>query len=399
VKSAGMYLIGLFLAAKVFAAPTGAPASPPPDLPIPQQLVAKDKPGDSGGAVLLTWTDPAALAAGDEIEVLRAEPPAYEWQPLGRVKAGVGTYTDASAKDGVSYRYGVRTRPAAADSSADSVAVAAALLAGAPVVSEPVFSHDNWFKGERTNSFIASVLFVTIILGSIAFARSGKEIFIRRIAGLNAIDEAIGRATEVGKKVMYIPGIQSMDEIQTVASIAILGSVARTTARYGTDLDVPNKDPLTFASAREVVRAAYLAEGRPDLFREEMVNYVTYDQFAFTAAVSARMTREKPAAIFLVGYFFAESLILAETGQSTGAIQIAGQADPTQLPFFVATCDYTLIGEELYAASAYLSREPVLLGSIRGQDIAKGILILIAIIGVVLVSIHVVDLSPFLRTQ
>jgi hypothetical protein len=130
-----------------------------------------------------------------------------------------------------------------------------------------------------------------------------------------------------------------------------------------------------------------------------MVNYVTYDQFAFTAAVSARMTREKPAAIFLVGYFFAESLILAETGQSTGAIQIAGQADPTQLPFFVATCDYTLIGEELYAASAYLSREPVLLGSIRGQDIAKGILILIAIIGVVLVSIHVVDLSPLLRTQ
>jgi len=266
-------------------------------------------------------------------------------------------------------------------------------------VSEPVSSHDNWFKIERTNSFIASVLFVTIILGSIAVARSGKEIFIRRIAGLNAIDEAIGRATEVGKKVMYIPGIQSMDEIQTVASVAILSHVARTTARYGTDLDVPNKDPLTFASAREVVRSAYLAEGRPDLFREEMVNYVTYDQFAFTAAVSARMTREKPAAIFLVGYFFAESLILAETGQSTGAIQIAGQADPTQLPFFVATCDYTLIGEELYAASAYLTREPVLLGSIRGQDIAKGILILIALIGVVLVSIHVVDLSSLLRTQ
>ena len=69
------------------------------------------------------------------------------------------------------------------------------------------------------------------------------------------------------------------------------------------------------------------------------------------------------------------------------------------MPFFVVACDYTLIGEELYAASAYLTREPVLLGSIRGQDIAKGILILIAIIGVVLVSIHVLDLSPLLRTQ
>lgn len=396
MKSAGITLIGLFLAANVFAAPIDAPATPPPDLPLPQNLVARDKPGDSGGAVVLTWTDPASLPAGADIEVLRAEPPAYDLQPIDHVAAGTGTYTDTSAKDGVAYRYALRASLAATDSTG---AVSVAAQTGAPVVSEPVSSHDNWFKSERTNSFVASILFVIIILGSIQVARSGKEIFIRRIAGLNAIDEAIGRATEIGKKVMYIPGIQSMDDIQTVASVAILGHVARSTARYGTDLEVPNKDPLTFASAREVVRASYLAEGRPDLFREEMVNYVTYDQFAFTAAVSAKMTREKPAAIFLVGYFFAESLILAETGQSTGAIQIAGQADPTQLPFFVATCDYTLIGEELYAASAYLSREPVLLGSIRGQDIAKGILILIAIAGVLLASFHVIDIAPWIRTK
>ena len=80
------------------------------------------------------------------------------------------------------------------------------------------------------------------------------------------------------------------------------------------------------------------------------------------------MLREKPAAIFLQGTFYAESLILAETGNSVGAIQIAGTDSEHQLPFFIAACDYTLIGEELYAASAYLSREPMLLGSLRGQD-------------------------------
>jgi hypothetical protein len=280
---------------------------------------------------------------------------------------------------------------------ADSSGIAGAT--GPAVVSDPVAAHDNWFRAERTNSLIGTVLFITIILASIAYAKTGKPIFIRRIAGLNAVDEAIGRATEIGKKVMYIPGIQSMDDIQTVASIAILGHVARATARYGTELDVPNKDPLTFASAREAVRAAYLAEGRPDLYREEIVNYVTYDQFAYTAAVSARMTREKPAAIFLIGYFFAEALILAETGQSTGAIQIAGQADPSQLPFFVATCDYTLIGEELYAAGAYLSREPVLLGAMRGQDIAKAILIALGIIGIVAASFGVHGVAEVFQTR
>ena len=361
--------------------------SPPPsaELPAPTNFAAVDRPGDGGNAVLLTWRDPPGLPTGAAIQIRRAVPPAYEWTDIATVKPGVERYEETTAKDGVVYRYEIRAT--------------AATVLGPALVSDPVASHDNWFAADRTNSFIASVLFLLILLVSISMAKSGKNIFIRRIAGLNAIDEAIGRATELGKKVLYIPGIQSMDEIQTIASIAILGHVARATARYGADLDVPNKDPLTFVSAREIVRSAYLAQGRPDLYREEMVSFVTYDQFAYTAAVSAKMTREKPAAIFLIGYFFAESLILAETGQSTGAIQIAGQADPTQLPFFVATCDYTLIGEELYAASAYLSREPILLGSMRAQDIAKAIVILLGIAGIILTSLGLVSYSNFFKTQ
>ena len=96
------------------------------------------------------------------------------------------------------------------------------------------------------------------------------------------------------------------------------------------------------------------------------------------------MLREKPAANIFMGAFYAESLLLAETGQSTGAIQIAGTARPEQLPFFIAACDYTLMGEELFAASAYLSREPVMLGSLKGQDLVKMILVVLIIIGVIL---------------
>ncbi|HYQ89471.1 MAG TPA: DUF6754 domain-containing protein [Candidatus Binatia bacterium] len=381
-------LLALLLQLLARPASAAAPETTPPpsaELPAPTSFAAIDRPSDGGGAVLLTWKDPPGLPADAAIQIRRAVPPAYEWADIATVKPGVQRYEETTAKDGVVYRYEIRAT--------------AATLAGPLVVSDPVASRDNWFAANRTNSFIATALFLAILLVSIAMAKSGKNIFIRRIAGLNAIDEAIGRATEVGKKVLYIPGIQSMDEIQTIASISILSHVARVTARYGADLDVPNKDPLTFVSAREVVRSAYLAEGRPDLYREEMVNYVTYDQFAYTAAVSARMTREKPAAIFLIGYFFAESLILAETGQSTGAIQIAGQADPTQLPFFVATCDYTLIGEELYAASAYLTREPILLGSMRAQDIAKAIVILLGILGIILTSFGLVSYPNLFKTQ
>ena len=99
------------------------------------------------------------------------------------------------------------------------------------------------------------------------------------------------------------------------------------------------------------------------------------------------MVREKPAACFYMGAFFAESLILAETGNHIGAIQIAGTAMPAQLPFFVAACDYTLIGEEYFAASAYLSGSPEDLGSLKGQDMCKIMVAVLMLIGVSMLTL------------
>jgi ribose/xylose/arabinose/galactoside ABC-type transport system permease subunit len=88
-----------------------------------------------------------------------------------------------------------------------------------------------------------------------------------------------------------------------------------------------------------------------------------------------------------MGAFFAESLILAETGNSIGAIQVAGTAMPAQLPFFVAACDYTLIGEEFFAASAYLSGSRTNSASLKGQDVGKIIVAAGVLIGVVLATL------------
>jgi hypothetical protein len=97
------------------------------------------------------------------------------------------------------------------------------------------------------------------------------------------------------------------------------------------------------------------------------------------------MLRELPAANIYMGSFYAESLLLAETGARTGAIQIAGTDKVTQLPFFVCACDYTLLGEELFAASAYLGREPIQLATVITQDWAKA-LAAAAIVGALVLS-------------
>ena len=137
-------------------------------------------------------------------------------------------------------------------------------------------------------------------------------------------------------------------------------------------------------AAREACRESYMTEGRPDMFNEDMVHYLTDDQFAYAAGVNGIMVREKPAACMYMGKFYAESLILAETGNSIGAIQIAGTASQAQIPFFVTACDYTLIGEEFFAASAYLSDKPALVGGVKGQDMIKLVIIGLTLIGGVL---------------
>ena len=241
-----------------------------------------------------------------------------------------------------------------------------------------------YFIAERIVMFIAIIGFGGTLIFYTRKAQRGEDIFLRTIPGLKAVEEAVGRSTEMGKPVLFVPGIQDMDQVETVAGVIVLGHVSKMTARYETPLNVPVSRAIVMKAAREACKESYLIEGRPDMFHEDMVHYVTDEQFAYAAGVNGIMVREKPAACIYMGKFFAESLILAETGNSIGAIQIAGTASQAQIPFFVTACDYTLIGEEFFAASAYLSEKPELVGGVKGQDMIKLVIIGLILVGVVL---------------
>jgi hypothetical protein len=267
--------------------------------------------------------------------------------------------------------------------------------------SIPVTSVAGVFKFERLVNLILVVAFISVACYFMFAARRGKEMYVRPIAGLAAVEEAVGRATEMGRPVMYIPGIGGVGGAATLASIAILSKVAEKTAEYQTDFIMPNIDVFVLQIAQETVREAYTRAGRPDAYSQEMAFFLSDQQFAYAAGVSGLMSRRKPAAVFLLGTFMAESLIMAEAGANIGAIQIAGTDVDTQLPFFVTACDYTLIGEELYAAGAYLSRDPKLLGTLKTQDGFKMIVMILLTIMVplvvVLLALGVLDVGQFLK--
>lgn len=219
-------------------------------------------------------------------------------------------------------------------------------------------------------AIVATLVAVAFILGSIFRARKAGSLFIRRIPGLNAIDDAIGRATEMGRPIVMVPGIGGLDAV-AVQALSIFSSITKNAAVFGTPIRLLTANAAVYTVAQEVIRDTYQSAGMIEKYSEESVQFLSDRQFAFAAAVSGALLRDRAAAAFFLGAFFAEALIFAETANSIGAIQVAGSTQTTQTPFFICACDYVLIGDEFYAASAYLSREPVLLGSMVGQDRVK----------------------------
>ncbi|MBI2844414.1 MAG: hypothetical protein HYX78_13535 [Armatimonadetes bacterium] len=238
---------------------------------------------------------------------------------------------------------------------------------------------------------------VLLVLYKIFSARRGRNLFIRRIPGLSAIDEAVGRATEMGRPMLFSPGVAVLN-IVTLQALSILSHIIKIAARYRSRIIVPTADSVLYTVAEETVRDSYEAEGAPEAFNRDDVRFLSDNQFAYTSGVVGILNRERVASAFYFGDFFAEALILAENGQHVGAIQVAGTPQITQIPFFIAACDYTIIGDEYYAASAYLSREPTLVGSLVGQDYTKAIILGIVVLGVIAASFLSVTTMPFLES-
>ena len=393
--------------ALVFAWPT---ATVHAALEPPQEVKVYDTPSDGGGSLTVTW--PPAPYDGPEVtyQIMVSRRSGSDAPVRDQAQSG-GTMIAEIPSDTQYVRDAKLpwwSRPAPLEFHLykfrggnglmlkDDVTYAVRVVAArgderAEASAQSAMPAPNWINWNSINNLLLALMFGAGLFWSIRSARraqaANQEIFLRRIPGLDAVDEAIGRATELGKPILYLTGAGDMGEPSTIAAAVILGRVGKRVAAYETELIVPHRDPIVMAVCQEITKQSYLEAGKADIFKEDSNFFITTDQFSYTAAVDGIMLRRKPAANFFMGSYYAESLLLTETGASTGAIQIAGTDSDHQMPFFVTTCDYTLIGEELYAASAYLSREPVQVGTLRSQDLGKAIILGVLAAGTVLATV------------
>ena len=374
-----MVLLPQLIAVAFFMVIPGPRDGEDPAVPV---LRAEDSSHGAGGVITLKVGVPEGRRAPTAVILERSAVKDGPFEEIARLTGGVARFEDGRGiEDGERYYYRARF----VDAGMDFVLP---VLGSWSAVIGPISSEALWFEPGSEVTLAMCLLVIGIMVFFLFRARSGKAMYIRPIPGLKAVEEAIGRATEMGKPVLYCSGVADIRCPGVLASLTVLGWVSEQIARYGCGLTYPVNNPLTLTAGQEIVKESFMRAGKPELYHDDLVYFISGEQFAYAAAVCGVMERERPAANFFFGSFWSETLILTESGAATGAMQIAATDTEHQIPFLVATCDYVIIGEEFYAASAYLSQDANIKGSLKAQDWIKAVLVLLILAGVILATLE-----------
>jgi len=248
----------------------------------------------------------------------------------------------------------------------------------------------------------ALILFLLAFALIIYYIRRERLPFIRRPAALDAIEEGIGRATEMGRPAIYTYGLsRGMFSYYTVAALSILRYVARMCAATETKLIVPTGgDEQSYAVrpvALEIIQNACREAGKPELFNADDVPFFSGMQFAYGMSTVGLLLSESPGFFMMSGNYGADIMMMAETGMNVGAMTITTTTSLSYAACMAGVSDYMMLGEETPAAGAYLSKDVGQIASLRNGDIFKIASILVVIVGSIILQFGIKILSDILN--
>ncbi|MDB5081764.1 MAG: hypothetical protein JWP00_3688 [Chloroflexi bacterium] len=243
-------------------------------------------------------------------------------------------------------------------------------------------------------ALIVLIAFLIFFFGAWSrIEQQGHRPVLRALRPLVRLKSLIGQSAETGKGLYYSPGSGGLNDqpgaAETLSSLTTLSAVSRGAARSGASLQVSANDTLSYLAAQDVVQAEYAGAGRLDDFDPHNVRFVTQqDRLAYIAGVESSLDEEAISGSVMLGRFDSEYLLAGERANQLDIPQVAGSSRVEAMPLMLASAgpESTLLGEEIYAAPAYLSRRPALLASVGAQDALRMLIILAIILGVIAAS-------------
>lgn len=221
------------------------------------------------------------------------------------------------------------------------------------------------------------VLFLALTTRQLRLKRGGLR--LRPLNGFRRLGGEVGQAVESGQK-LHISlgqgGIVSPATASSVAATQILEKLAKDSCANNTPPVVTVGDGTLLPLAENHIRNAYSNANRLDQYQIEHAQFLAQgdDNYVFAAGVTNELTQNKVLSHVLAGRYGAEIGIMTGVASRQGVSQIIATDDLTALSIGTAVSDDLIVGEELFAAGAYLEGEPHQIASLRVQDIARWVI-------------------------
>ena len=245
--------------------------------------------------------------------------------------------------------------------------------------------------------FLAFIIvpIITVIMGLL-----GRKFIIRKkIPGLEAINEGIGRAAELGGTCLGTSGggrTETSGGPQVIAGLSLLGYVTRLAIRNNVPMYIATREADQRVLAEDVLKMAFAAEGKLDQYKPEY-NLWFGRGAAYEVGYLGFLETQKVVTTFLLGRFGSEGLLFSEAGARLGCLQIGGTPNTWGAVFLIATCDYVMISDELFAAAAIVTENPIETAALVGSDMLRLLVIGLIGLGIILLNLGSTVLLDILR--
>jgi hypothetical protein len=229
------------------------------------------------------------------------------------------------------------------------------------------------------------LLFLALLLIFITRVRAGYRPGLRYIPAFEVIKGFTGRAIEAGRSLhlgLGIGSVANQTTADTLAGLSVLNYLADQGAVTGVPPTVSMADPTVMLMAQNVLRAAYNNDPQGAEMAYRHVRWIAPQPVAYAAGVMALLNIDDVEANVMVGNFGDEYLLMGEVAARQRMAHVGGTSNPDTLPFIYVSAQETLLGEEIYAAGAYLQRRPSQIGSLLTQDTMRWLITTIILGGV-----------------
>jgi hypothetical protein len=223
-----------------------------------------------------------------------------------------------------------------------------------------------------------------LLLGLLTLLRRKAPPPLRPIPALTRLFRAIGLSVEGGTRVHASLGHGSLLTSRngaTLAALAMLRYLAERTSPSDRPSVATAGEPVLGLLAQDTIKAGYQAAAAEDLYLPTTGRLTGLTPFSYAAGALPVVHDEHVSLNVLMGNFGPEAALLVESAERANVPTLGGSDDLSAQAILYAAASEPLIGEELFAASAYLDAGPAHTASLTVQDILRWLVIAMLLAG------------------